>query len=93
MSHCSFIQVSTILGIPCLTVRENTERPVTVSEGTNALVGTDTNRILEGYRESMDKMIPRSRPKFWDGRASQRIVSILLRTVTESRKLVDERAD
>ncbi|TKJ38256.1 MAG: UDP-N-acetylglucosamine 2-epimerase (non-hydrolyzing) [Planctomycetes bacterium B3_Pla] len=84
---------TTILGIPCLTVRENTERPVTVSEGTNILVGTDTNRILEGYRESMDMTIPHSRPKFWDGKASQRIVSILLRSIMEGRKLADVRAD
>jgi UDP-N-acetylglucosamine 2-epimerase (non-hydrolysing) len=84
---------TTILGIPCLTVRENTERPVTVSEGTNMLVGTDTDRILEGYRKSMDMTIPHSRPKFWDGKASQRIVSILLRPIMKGRKLVDARAD
>jgi UDP-N-acetylglucosamine 2-epimerase (non-hydrolysing) len=76
---------TTILGIPCLTVRENTERPVTVTEGTNVLVGTDTNKILDGYRQSVNKIIPSSRPKFWDGRASQRIVTALLRILLEAK--------
>jgi len=69
---------TTILGIPCLTVRETTERPVTITEGTNVLVGTDTNRILNGYRESLNRVRPHTRPKFWDGRASERIVRILV---------------
>ncbi|MHC4433137.1 MAG: non-hydrolyzing UDP-N-acetylglucosamine 2-epimerase [Planctomycetota bacterium] len=77
---------TTILGIPCLTVRENTERPVTVSEGTNVLVGTDTNKILDGYRQSIDMIIPSSRPKFWDGRASQRIATALLRILSEAKE-------
>ena len=46
---------TTILNVPCLTLRENTERPVTLTEGTNILVGTDTNRILTGYRENLNK--------------------------------------
>ena len=75
---------TTILGIPCLTVRENAERPVRVSEGTNVLVGTDTNKIPDGYRQSTDKIIPSSRPKFSDGRASQRIVTALLRILLEA---------
>jgi len=69
---------TTILGIPCLTIRENTERPITVTEGTNILVGTDTNRILNGYRESLNGVRPLTRPKFWDGGASERIVRILV---------------
>jgi UDP-N-acetylglucosamine 2-epimerase (non-hydrolysing) len=69
---------TTILRIPCLTVRENTERPITIIEGTNTLVGTDTNKILRCYRESLNKAMPRTRPKFWDGKASERIVRILL---------------
>ena len=71
---------TTILEIPCLTVRANNERPVTVSEGTNALVGTDTSRILEGCLESINKMIARSRPQFWDEKASERIVQVLLKS-------------
>lgn len=69
---------TTILGIPCLTVRENTERPITITEGTNILVGTNTNRILNGYRESLNMAKPVTRPELWDGKASERIVQILL---------------
>jgi len=73
---------TTILGVPCLTVRENTERPVTVTEGTNILVGTDTGRIIDGYQESLNKTKPQSRPKLWDGKASERIVQILLENIS-----------
>lgn len=69
---------TTILGIPCLTLRENTERPITLTEGTNTLVGTDTNRILKGYRESLSMLKPMTRPHLWDGKASERIIQILL---------------
>jgi UDP-N-acetylglucosamine 2-epimerase (non-hydrolysing) len=70
---------TTILRIPCLTIRENTERPITITEGTNILVGTDANRILRGYRESLNMAKSNSRPKLWDGKASERIVQILLK--------------
>jgi UDP-N-acetylglucosamine 2-epimerase (non-hydrolysing) len=69
---------TTILGVWCLTIRENTERPVTISEGTNALVGTDTTRILEAYRERRSR--PKGRtpvPAKWDGQAGERIAEIL----------------
>jgi len=69
---------TTILGIPCLTVRENTERPITITEGTNVLVEADTDKILSVYRESLNTVRSHTRPKFWDGRASERIVQILL---------------
>jgi UDP-N-acetylglucosamine 2-epimerase (non-hydrolysing) len=72
---------TTILGVPCLTVRENTERPITITEGTNILVGTDTNRVLRGYRESLNNIRTYTRPKFWDGKASDRIVGILLNSL------------
>jgi len=72
---------TTILGIPCLTVRENTERPVTLTLGTNRLVGTDTDRIIKGYRESLNKVIPGTKPKFWDGKASERIVQTLFHSL------------
>ena len=68
---------TTILGIPCITVRENTERPVTITEGTNKLVGTNTQTIIAGYRESLNGSQKKSRPRFWDGKASERIVKIL----------------
>jgi UDP-N-acetylglucosamine 2-epimerase (non-hydrolysing) len=68
---------TTILGIPCLTVRKNTERPVTITGGTNILVGTSTDGIIKGYREAMKKVFTHARPKLWDGKASERIVRIL----------------
>ncbi len=69
---------TTILGIPCLTVRENTERPITITKGTNVLVEADTDKILSVYRESLNTVRLRTRPKLWDGKASERIVRILL---------------
>lgn len=69
---------TTILGIPCLTVRENTERPVTISEGTNRLVGTETQRIIEGYKQSLNTTKETVRPRLWDGKAAERIVQVIL---------------
>ena len=81
---------TTILDIPCLTLRNNTERPVTVEQGTNTLVGHNTKRIVEESlkilsddSESMCKnenskhQLPR--PEYWDGHAAQRIARVLLR--------------
>jgi len=69
---------TTILGVPCLTVRENTERPVTLTEGTNQLVGTSTEGIIAGYRRAMEKETLPRRPALWDGKAAIRVVHILL---------------
>ena len=69
---------TTILGIPCLTLRDNTERPITLSEGTNRLVGTKTDDILAGYRKALSDSCSGKRPKLWDGKAAERIVKILL---------------
>jgi UDP-N-acetylglucosamine 2-epimerase (non-hydrolysing) len=64
---------STALGIPCLTLRENTERPITVTEGTNEVVGTDPERILRAARRALAAEAPRGRiPALWDGRAGER---------------------
>ena len=70
---------TTILGIPCLTLRENTERPVTVEIGSNQLVGTETEDILTAYRRVIDgeEGTPGT-PPLWDGHAAERIVEILL---------------
>jgi len=68
---------STALGIPCLTLRENTERPVTVTHGTNTIVGTQTANILAGYRAAMSGRVEKRRPDLWDGQTARRISAIL----------------
>lgn len=69
---------TTVLGIPCITLRENTERPVTVSEGTNVVIGTNKNKIIrESLRIISGKGKEGRTPKFWDGKAAKRIVDIL----------------
>jgi UDP-N-acetylglucosamine 2-epimerase (non-hydrolysing) len=70
---------TTILQVPCLTLRENTERPVTCQLGTNQLVGTQTDAILTAYRQAMaGDSLPGSRiPPLWDGKAAERIAEQL----------------
>jgi UDP-N-acetylglucosamine 2-epimerase (non-hydrolysing) len=70
---------STALGIPCLTLRENTERPITVTHGTNQVVGSDTDAILTGFRRALSSAAPAVRPDLWDGRSAERIASVLCR--------------
>ena len=70
---------TTILQIPCLTLRENTKRPVTVEVGSNRIVGLDTDRIVEAYRQAVDGEWPEPQiPLLWDGHATERIVKIAL---------------
>jgi UDP-N-acetylglucosamine 2-epimerase (non-hydrolysing) len=69
---------TTALGVPCLTIRENTERPVTVTEGTNQLVGQEPAKIVNAAREVLGGITKRGRvPHLWDGCAAERIVRIL----------------
>lgn len=88
MSHSTLVltdsggiqEETTALGVPCLTVRENTERPVTISEGTNLLVGTDPEVIVRAAREAISGKGKKGRiPALWDGHAAERIVETLLR--------------
>jgi UDP-N-acetylglucosamine 2-epimerase (non-hydrolysing) len=87
MSNAAFVMTdsggiqeeTTILKVPCMTLRDNTERPVTITEGTNRLVSVTADEILKNYHDIMDN---RSRyisriPKFWDGKAAPRIVDII----------------
>jgi UDP-N-acetylglucosamine 2-epimerase (non-hydrolysing) len=68
---------STALGIPCLTLRTNTERPITVTEGTNQVVGTGTSDILAGYRRALEGVDRSRRPALWDGHTATRIARVL----------------
>jgi UDP-N-acetylglucosamine 2-epimerase (non-hydrolysing) len=71
---------TTILDVPCLTLRENTERPITVSHGTNRVVGTNARNILAAWRDLRAAIRrPSSTPPLWDGRAAVRIVDVFRR--------------
>jgi UDP-N-acetylglucosamine 2-epimerase (non-hydrolysing) len=73
---------TTALGVPCLTARENTERPITITEGTNTLVGTDPEVILDHIEKHLqngvagNKDLPK--PLYWDGNTAKRIVKAIL---------------
>jgi UDP-N-acetylglucosamine 2-epimerase (non-hydrolysing) len=70
---------STCLGVPCLTVRENTERPITIEEGTNTLVGVDPLRLVEAAREVVSGGGKAGRiPALWDGGAGKRVAALLV---------------
>jgi len=72
---------TTFLGVPCLTVRENTERPVTISAGTNILVGRDPERIRVGVADVLAGNWVKGRvPELWDGHAAERIAAIIERS-------------
>jgi UDP-N-acetylglucosamine 2-epimerase (non-hydrolysing) len=69
---------STFLGVPCLTLRENTERPITISQGTNQLIGSDYEKLKTAVRKLLNKKVEKlSPPKFWDGNTAKRIVNYL----------------
>jgi UDP-N-acetylglucosamine 2-epimerase (non-hydrolysing) len=71
---------TTILKVPCLTLRENTERPITLEVGSNRLVGSDPSKIIAAYREIMTGRAADSEiPPLWDGHAAERIVDVLKR--------------
>ncbi len=79
---------TTVLGVPCITIRENTERPITCEEGTNTVVGNSREKILAAAMNVIDGIsIPRKIPEKWDGKAALRIVNVLL-----SRMVVREEA-
>jgi len=70
---------STALGIPCLTLRESTERPITVTQGTNRVVGTRTADILKGFELALAPAGPNQIPEMWDGHAAARIAGVVRR--------------
>ncbi len=76
---------STVLGVPCLTLRDNTERPVTIESGTNRLAGTSKARILEAWRASQQSPKAGQTPPFWDGRAGERCLAAIKDFLAPSR--------
>ena len=69
---------TTILGVPCLTLRNNTERPITVTQGTNFIVGNDPRKIKDMAFFILENGIPPRRiPRYWDGKAAERIVKVV----------------
>ena len=87
MSHARLVitdsggiqEETTVLGVPCLTVRENTERPVTIAQGTNQLVGTNPRQLADTAKAILNTGVPSYvQPKFWDGHAAERIVEVLI---------------
>lgn len=76
---------TTILKVPCLTLRENTERPVTVEIGSNQIVGTNPDKIIQAYRKTINSRWSEPRtPPLWDGHAAERIAKILIYKCTKN---------
>lgn len=75
---------TTALGVPCITIRENTERPITIEEGTNVLAGTDPAKIVAEARKILRGEGKQGRrPHLWDGHAAERIVEILVQELAK----------
>ena len=74
---------TTALGVSCFTIRENTERPITIEEGTNTLVGTSHEGILAAYQDFRNGKVKSGQvPDLWDGHASDRIVQVIIEKLT-----------
>lgn len=68
---------TTCLGVPCVTVRENTERPVTIEVGTNVLAGTSAHGIRQAARQQLQSKREVGVPKAWDGKSAERILDVI----------------
>jgi len=81
---------TTALGVPCLTIRENTERPITVDQGTNTLVGTDPDALIAAANAVLADGGKRGRvPEYWDGRAAERIAAHLFGWLEKAEQSTD----
>jgi UDP-N-acetylglucosamine 2-epimerase (non-hydrolysing) len=75
---------TSVLGVPCLTIRDTTERPITCELGTNRLIGTDPSAIPPAVRQAREMVCHPARIPLWDGRAGERVAEILLSDLTSS---------
>jgi UDP-N-acetylglucosamine 2-epimerase (non-hydrolysing) len=71
---------TTVLGVPCVTLRENTERPITVEQGTNVLAGTTPDGLARALEAALEAPRRSARPDLWDGEAASRIARVLVDT-------------
>jgi len=78
---------TTCLGVPCVTVRENTERPITVKVGTNIVAGTSKEGIRQATRQQLESKVSGTVPEAWDGRSAQRILDAICREIEKKRVL------
>jgi len=76
---------TTALGVPCITIRENTERPVTIEEGTNRLAGVSREGILTAFKDMLVEKDDATVPKLWDGLASGRIMDVIENWLSQNR--------
>ena len=73
---------TTVYGVPCLTLRDNTERPETVSLGTNELIGSNPKKIIPAINKIFNGKWKKGLiPKYWDGKTSKRIIEILIKKI------------
>ena len=93
MRHCRLIitdsggiqEETTCLGVPCVTVRENTERPITVTCGTNTIAGTQSENIREAVKTQRHRPANGSTPEKWDGKAGARIIGTIIASTKRGR--------
>ncbi len=81
---------ATVLGLPCLTLRPTTERPITVEEGTNRLFDEDPSDLIGALRETVARPRAPRRPEGWDGQAAERIAASLTEEVPAPRSVEAE---
>ena len=74
---------TTMLGVPCVTLRNNTERPVTISEGTNVLAGTSKEAIVRQALRQLKRRVKSKKPYRWDGKAGARILRTLVKCLRD----------